>query len=359
VKKTYLIAAIIIGVISLWMFSGVIFPSNKHEVLSIEEQTATDKPPVKVRAMHIKAKQQFMEVVLMGKTEAKRVVDIKAEIGGRVISTPVEKGQRVKAGDVLCALAEDDRQVQLTRAKAAFDKAQIDFDGALRLQKDGLISSSAIAANKSSLEIARANMKVAEINVEHLTMRAPFAGFVEERPAQVGALIDRNGICAQLLDEASLLATGQVSERDVHVLQLGQPVKVVLVDGQILTGKIRFIGRTAHPETRTYTVEAELELTNKVVRDGVTAKIIVPLNQVLAHHISPAVMALDDTGNVGVRIVNAENRVEFHHVQVVKETTEGVWITGLPEEVNLITVGQELVADGDVVEPVFLDALKK
>lgn len=354
-KKTYLIAVIIVGAIALWMISGVIFPSAKHQGISIEQETASVKPPVKVRVVHLTAKDQHIEVVLMGKTEAKRVVDIKAEIGGRIISTPVERGQRVKTGDVLCALAVDDRQVQLTRAKAAFDKAQMDFDGALRLQKNSLISSSAIADSKSSLEVARANLKVAELSVEHLNMRAPFSGFVEERPAQVGALIDRGGVCARLLDEASLLATGQVSERDVYTLQLGQPVNVILADGQLLSGKIRFIGRTSHPETRTYTVEAELELSNKVVRDGITAKIIVPLNEALSHLISPSVMALDDVGNVGVRIVNADNRVEFHPVQVVKESTDGVWITGLPSEVNLITVGQELVADGDIVEPVFLE----
>ena len=70
----------------------------------------------------------------------------------------------------------------------------------------------------------------------------------------------------------------------------------------------------------------------------------------LAHRITPAVLALDDAGKVGVRIINAEQRVEFHHVTVVRETKDGVWITGLPNEIDLITVGQEMVADGDSVE---------
>lgn len=354
VKKTYIVAGLIISSIVIWMLSGVIFPSAKHKEFTIEN-AAVKNEPVKVRITHLVAQQQPIEVVVMGKTEAKRVVDIKAELSGRIVSTPVEKGQHVKTGDVLCELAEDDRPVQLDRAKAAFDKAQIDYDGAMRLQKSDLISSTSIAASKSALEGARATLKLAQLNVEHLKMRAPFSGFVEDRPAQIGALIERGGSCARLLDESSLLATGQISERDVHLVNLGQPVKVVLASNQAIDGKISFIGRTADPETRTYTVEANLEVSSQTVRDGVTGKIIIPLQEVLAHHISPAVLALDDAGQVGVRIVNKDNRVEFHHVRVVRETTDGVWIAGLPAEVDLITVGQELVADGDIVSPIRIE----
>lgn len=347
-KKTYTIAVVIISLLVLWMLSGIIMPSEKKVGLSIEG-SANQKEAVKVRTQRINAESQRIELVIMGKTEAKRVVNVMAEIGGKIIATPVAKGQRVKKGDVLCELAEDDRPVQLARAQAAFNQAQIDYDGALRLQKEGLVASTAMATSKANLESARAAVKLAELNVEHLTMRAPFDAYVEDRQAQVGALIDRNGICARLLDESSLLATGQVPERDVHLLVLGQPVEVALNGAASLSGKISFIGRTADPQTRTYSVEAELVKGNEIVRDGITAKIVIPLNEVKAHRISPAVLALDDSGKVGVRIVNAESKVEFHIVNVIKESVEGVWVTGLPDPIDLIVVGQELVADGDQV----------
>jgi len=76
----------------------------------------------------------------------------------------------------------------------------------------------------------------------------------------------------------------------------------------------------------------------------------VPLQEVMSYQISPAVLALDDAGQVGVRIVNTNKVVEFHPVQVVRESAEGVWVSGLPPEIDLITVGQEFVADGDKVE---------
>ena len=361
-KKTYFLAGLIVVFMTLWMLSGVfksgtaeqgeesgtIETDGKMNASASKERESLEAK--RVRTRHMVAQPQRMEIVLRGRTEAKRVVDIKAETGGRVIAVPVEKGQRVNAGDVLCELAENGRLAQLSQAQAAFNKASIDYDGALRLEKEKLLSTTSIAASKSAMESARAALKMAELEVEHLKMRAPYAGFVEDRPAEIGVLMDRGGICVRLLDESSLLASAQASEREVTPLALGQPAIVQLSSGEQLNGKISFISRTADPKTRTYRIEASLDTSNTSVRDGLTAQITLPLQEVIAHRITPAVLALDGTGLVGVRIINAQKRVEFHHVDVVRETADGVWVTGLPAEINLITVGQELVADGDVVD---------
>ena len=352
-KKTYLIAGFIILSVSLWMFSGAFKKSAAHDAPQNETPTDAGSKPAhdvaRVRVSHLVAQKQRVEIVLRGHTEAKRIVDVKAETGGRVIAVPAEKGQRVQKGDVLCELANEGRNERLAQAQAALAKANIDYDGAQRLQKDGLLSATSLAASKSALESARAALRTAELEVEHIQMRAPFAGFVEDRPAEVGALLERGSICARLFDESSLLATGQASEREVAMLTLGQPVLVQTTNGENVSGKISFIGRAADPQTRTYRIEAALDAGTNL-RDGITAQITIPLQEVMAHRITPAVLALDDAGKVGVRIINAEQRVEFHHVTVVRETKDGIWVTGLPNEIELITVGQEMVADGDKVE---------
>jgi len=60
-------------------------------------------------------------------------------------------------------------------------------------------------------------------------------------------------------------------------------------------------------------------------------------------------MTLADDGRVGVRTVNAENVVSFVPVTIIGGTVDGMWVAGLPEEVRIITVGQEFVIDGQVV----------
>ena len=56
---------------------------------------------------------------------------------------------------------------------------------------------------------------------------------------------------------------------------------------------------------------------------------------------------------MGLRTLDAANRVEFTEVNIIEDAAEGIWITGLPDTANLITVGQEYVTIGQLVEPVY------
>ncbi len=357
-KNTYKIALLMVLVMLVWMLSGIFRETDQAAdgQSGAEQVTATDRELTKVRVRRIQASEQFTEVTLRGRTEAKRVVDIKAETGGRLVKLLASKGQHVQASDILCELAENGRHAQFAQAQAAYEKARIDYDGALRLKQSGLLSDTQIAASKSALETARAALKMAELEVEHLQIRAPFDGVIEDHPFQVGSLMERGAICARMMDEKTMLVSAQASEKEVLKLSLDKPVQARLLSGEVLPGNISFLARVADPQTRTYRVEATLDVGNEALRDGITATITIPLEAVSSHRISPAVLALDDTGKVGVRTVNSQQHVEFHHIEIVRESSDGIWVIGLPASVDLITVGQEYVANGDKVQTVHEDA---
>jgi multidrug efflux system membrane fusion protein len=147
-----------------------------------------------------------------------------------------------------------------------------------------------------------------------------------------------------------MLLVGRVAEKDVHLLKVEQPVTGVLSDGSTVEGPVSFIGAQSDPATRTYAVEIEVPNESYDLRSGLTTEIRIPVAEVLAHKISPALFALDDEGRIGVRIVNDDGVVEFHHVTIVRDETDGVWVSGLPTVATLITVGQELVVPGEIVE---------
>ena len=348
-KKTYKIALAMTGFMLVWMLSGV-FKDERKANTGAEEVTQAERELTKVRVRHISVSQQVTEVTLRGRTEAKRVVDVKAETSGRLQTSSSRKGQQVKAGQVICELAENGRRAQLSQAQAAYDKARIDFDGATTLKKKALLSDTQLAASKAALESSRAALALATLEVEHLSITAPFDGVIEELPFEMGALMDRGAVCARLMDEKIMLVTSQASEKEVLQLVLGNSVNVRLISGEVLTGEISFIARVADPLMRSYRVEATLKVEDHhALRDGITAYMRVPLQPVSAHLIASSVLALDDVGRVGVRTVNADDRVEFHYVDIVREDNGGVWVAGLPAEVDLITVGQEFVANGDKV----------
>ena len=79
---------------------------------------------------------------------------------------------------------------------------------------------------------------------------------------------------------------------------------------------------------------------------------IIPAETIYAQKISPALLTLDDEGNLGIKTVNEAGVVEFHKADVAMSSSEGVWIAGLPHAATIITVGQGFVGEGTVVDAV-------
>lgn len=359
-RTTYLTAIAIALALVGWMYSGDHSP--EPEPASIAEQNRTqsniqsDSVPTRVRVATLEASEQARLIKVRGRTQNKRTVDVKAELAGNVIARPVERGTRVEKGDLLCQISIEDREASVIEAKAAVMQARIDYEGALRLKQRGFNSDSAIAAAKARLASADANLKRKNLDLTKLEVSAPFAGVVEEVHLEIGDYTTPGAACATVVDLDPMLLTGQVTERDVTHLQLGQEAKGVLRNGSELQGKISFIGHQGDAETRTYTIEIELPNPDYAIRSGITTEIAVPVEKVLAQRVSPAVFALDDTGAIGVRTINENYVVEFHLVRVLSDSAEGVWVTGLPPRAHVIVVGQELVVPGERVDPVFESA---
>src|SRR5690606_1004951 len=149
------------------------------------------------------------------------------------------------------------------------------------------------------------------------------------------------------------IAVGEVSERDVREIGVGSPGRVQLVDGTILEGVVRYVSPVADPNTRTFRIELAVPNPDNALPAGMTAEIRLPAGETEAHFLSPALLTLDDAGNIGVKTVDEHGVVRFHDVEIFRSASDGVWVTGLPEEAVVITVGQGFVAVGERVEPVF------
>ncbi|MGF1641753.1 MAG: efflux RND transporter periplasmic adaptor subunit, partial [Rhodospirillales bacterium] len=143
-----------------------------------------------------------------------------------------------------------------------------------------------------------------------------------------------------------------VAERDAGHVRVGDRAEVVLVTGEQATGTVRFVARTANPATRTFRVEIALANPEGTISEGLTARVRLRQEEVLAHRVTPAILTLDDDGVLGVKVVDDDDRVTFHRVAIVADTPDGVWLAGLPDRVTVITVGQEYVRDGQRVRPV-------
>lgn len=345
-RKNHIIALGLVAAMVLWIASGLLVKSL-HKSDSVV--TAPINSVTEVVARYSYAQPFTRQLKVRGRSEANRKVQVKAQISGLVTAVEVEDGGAVEAGDVICELAFEDRQLRLEEASADKEKAQMDYSGAMRLQTGGYQSKTAIASAKANLDRAIAIQHRRELDLNNLKIRAPFAGIVDVRQAEVGDLIERGDVCATLLELNPLVISGEVSETDVGLLALGARAEVTLLSGQSALGEVTFIGRDSDPDTRAFRIEVSVDNHTGVLRSGITADVSLAAGTSRAHRISPALLLLDDSGALGLRVLDGDSRVVFKSVAIIGGDASGVWVQGLAEKALIIHVGQHYVSEGEVV----------
>jgi multidrug efflux system membrane fusion protein len=352
-KRSIIFAVLLAIGATVWVVSGQLGESGAEPQAQKPpaDLTALEQAPL-VRVRPSRAEQHAVIDLLRGRTEANRLVEIKSETDGRLSELAVDDGSQVKAGDVIAKLAPGDRPARLAEAKALLAQRKVEFDADKKLSQKGFRAETQLAASQAELEAAEAAVTIAEVELSYTTIRAPFDGVIDSRLVEIGDFIDRGEAVARLVELDPMLIVTQVNERDIGRLSVGAPGQARLMSGPTVTGTIRHISAVADGATRTFRVELEVPNLNRSIADGMTAEIALPLSEIAAHHVSPAVLTLAENGEIGVKAVDAQNRVAFHAVSIVDTDNQGIWVSGLPEEVTLITVGQEYVSVGEAVRSV-------
>lgn len=353
-RGSTLIAAGIALAASLWIGSGLLFPheeaAQERAVDSMRAATAAPAPRVRVRDMA--ARETVTPLIVHGHTMASRQVVVRAETGGRVVEVTVDKGAVVAPGTVLARIDMGNRRERLEEAQALVAQRELQFNAASSLAQRDYASRTRLAEARSELEVARAALSAIRKEIDDTTVRAPFGGVVNQRAIEVGTFLGAGGEVATLIDLDPVTVSAEVSERAFGRLSNGIPAEVRLIDGRTVQGTVTWISASASAGTRTFPIEVAIANPAQDIPEGMTAEVRLPLEAVVAHLVSPAVLTLNDAGVVGVKLVDDSDTVRFLPVQVVRDGADGMWISGLPEQVRLITVGQEFVTDGQVVEPV-------
>lgn len=361
IKGSYILAALMAAGIAGWMLSGEFVIGGQADRAGEAAAPAgagapakdrQEKQPFRVQVSTLSASQRVAELVVRGRTEAEARVQIKAETTGLVEAMPFAKGSQVKTGDVVCRIEVGAREIKVARARAEVAKAELEFEAANRLSEKQYASETRVRTNKAALDAAKAMLADAELELKRTKLRAPFDGVIEEENAEIGSYLNTGTACVTISARDPLLVVGQVSERDVAALDEGMTGHATLITGEEIEGKIRFIAPSSDPATRTFRVELEVPNPGNRLRDGVTAQMRIALEPVSAHNMPSSYLTLDDRGRVGVRSVTEANVARFIPVKIIGDSSEGVWITGLPDTVTVITVGQDYVTDGETVEPV-------
>ncbi len=348
VKSPVGLAVVILAVIVSYVTVGSILGGGGEANSTPGEVEKPGDDLFLVSTRMITASDHVEQIQVRGRTEALKKVDLKAEVTGRIIATPVEKGERVKAGQTICRIAPNAREANLEKAQALATQRQLEYNANVELAKKGFRSDTQVAAAKAELDAANAGVRQAEVELDHTLIKAPFAGLVNDRPAEVGDFLQVGSTCAILLTDDPYLVVGEVSDRQVNRIKKGQPATVELTDGTVIEGTVRYISSAARIETRTFRVEVEVPNPALELREGMTANILIPTTSAKAHFLTPSLLTLKDDGSVGIRIVE-DGTVKFFPITIAGNNPDGLWVKGLPDQIQLIIIGQNFVTEGQKV----------
>jgi multidrug efflux system membrane fusion protein len=255
----------------------------------------------------------------------------------------------VKKGDIICSLDPENRSARLIEAEAGKNQAQLQYDAVKELFNEGYRSENALATAEAVLKGAIAREEIARNELSNIAINAPFDGFIEDVMVEIGDLMTPASTCAFIFQLNPMIVAGEVTEKNVSQVTIGEDVYINFLNGDEIEGKLSYISKSSSSSTRTYKIEASFENVSANIREGLTANIKIPLRNLKAHLVPSYLLSLDDDGNLGLKIID-DGTVKFVLIEIIEDTTEGLWVTGLPLNTRIITVGQEYVIDGQHVK---------
>lgn len=314
-------------------------------------ETGADGPTTVGVAEH-RAESVEELLVLQGDVEPESRMIVRAETAGQIAEWVVPRGAEVSEGDLLARLKMDDRQAKLREAEARVAGAESDYEATRAMAEDDFTAELQVDVKRAELEAARAELEAVRQDIENTRLRAPMDGTVHRRMAERGDFLAVGGALAEIVVNHPLRAVVQVPQHRIRDVETGQEARIRFLDGSTAEGEVTFVAPVAEPATRTFRLEATFPNPEDELPSGISAEVVIPVAEVEAHRVSPALLHLDDDGRLGLKAVG-DGRVVFHEVEVVRADRDGVWVTGAPPTIDLITVGAGFVRAGEdvIAEP--------
>ncbi|MGI9290899.1 MAG: efflux RND transporter periplasmic adaptor subunit, partial [Gammaproteobacteria bacterium] len=349
-RRPWILAVVVMLAVMIWMFSGLgqeqNFTTDTSQITAPADGDSALR--VQVATMHAEPIARFISVY--GRTAPARTMTISAETEGRVETIRAKRGKRVNKGDVILELDMRDRQARVAQAKASVQEHSTSYQAQSSLKSDGYVSDTQIAETLAKLETAKAELVRAELDLANRVVRAPFDGVLQDRDMETGDFVRAGDAIATFVDNLSLVVEGTLAEQEVAYIKTGDTARAELITGQSVKGIVRYVAPVADESTRTFTIELEIDNTDGSLPAGVTAEMVLSGGEAMAQKISPALLTLNSSGDLGVFIVDNLQTARFIPINIERSETDGVWVSGLPETADVITVGQGYVRDGQPVE---------
>jgi membrane fusion protein, multidrug efflux system len=353
-KASRIAAVGLVAAAAVWILSGHLLPHESAESrAALKARETAEQKPFRVAVVETNVRQHARKLVLSGRTEADKKVTAFARTNGVLTELRVRRGSRVKQGDVMAVLSDDAREAQVAQARALLEQRKAELDAKRRLIQMNAYPRLELSNLEAQFKAAEAGLAAAEAERDRGVITAPFDGVVTE-VSEVGtsAFSFTGKEIAMVVAMDPMLAVVEVSERRVSSIKLGSAAEVRLVSGETRQGRVRYVSLSATQTTRTYRVEVQMPNADGAIPDGITAEVAIPLAPTPATRVPRSALIFSSSGDLGVRMVDAEGKVGFVATTIVEDDQGHMWLAGVPDGARVIVQGQDFVREGMRVEVV-------
>lgn len=293
---------------------------------------------------------------ISGQTLSDKRADLSVRAAGVIERLPVKQGDWIEQGDLILSLEAEGKAAMVETARQLLTQREAELAATEALVKRGTLPTLRADEARSAIAAARSQLEAAEADLDRIQVVAPFAGYVDRVNVEEGSSVMQGAQVATLISIDPILATGEISEHDLRHVKIGDSADVQLVDGSVRQGQLRYISREATNQTRTFPLEIAVPNPEGKVPAGMTAEITLHGRPVDAVTLPRSVVTLSGDGDLGIRIVLADDTVGFIPIDLIDDTPHGLVLGGVPEAARIIVAGQDLVVEGEKVNPVEADA---
>ncbi len=330
------------------------------EILEKETASASGTDADEQRATAVEIK-QVMPEQFSGYFEAKGAVEaiedayISPEISGQIKNVYVERGQRVKKGDLLILLKTEVTQNTISEVKTSLELADVLFKKQAQLWEKQVGSEMQYLEARNGKESLEARLATLESQLEMAYVRAPFDGIVDDIMVKTGELASPGIRLLRLVNLDRMRITAQVSESFLQNVKVGEMVelKFASLPGVAAKEPIHRIGTVIDPVTRTFALEILMKNRNEMLKPNMLSSVLIQDYSDPGALLVPSIILKQDfkgTFLFRVKEDGTHYTAEKVYVKTGKTVQEITKIQGgLQAGDKVIVKGYNLVADGEKV----------
>ena len=279
-----MIKKIILAILGLLVIVGILGGIKGLQIdrmIAVGSQSAP--PPETVTTAEVRTESWESLITSVGSLEAVQGVMLTAELTGKVVRIAFEPGTKVKAGDLLLQQDISSEEAQLRAAEATLALAKLDLERSKKLLATKSVAKAKYDSDNAQYKQAVARIDGIRATIMKKTIRAPFAGSLGIRLANLGQILNEGEPIVTLQKIDPIFVNFYIPQQQLAQVKPGLKVRVTTdaLSGQMIEGDITAISPEVDAATRNIRIQATVANHQERLRPGmfVNVSVVLPSRQ--------------------------------------------------------------------------------